>query len=123
MGDEQFEPDLRALRAATDEFPFDDVVRLLGDCHARSVLVSLHDNPTPTLEELADVVTATAASETGTIAAPSDRDQIRLRLYHSILPQLEDLGFITFDTAAKTVTDTDIPEAVSAALGVSDSEP
>ena len=123
MSDEQFEPDLRALRVAADEFPFDDVVRLLGDCHTRSVLVYLHDSPAPSLEELADVVAAAAASETGTIAAPSDRDRIRLRLYHSILPRLEDLGFITFDTAAKTVTDTDIPEAVSAALGVTDSEP
>ncbi|ELZ23924.1 DUF7344 domain-containing protein [Natrinema limicola] len=123
MGDESFEPDLRALRAAADELPFDDVVRLLGDRHARPVLVYLHDHPAPTLEELADVVAAADASETGTIAAPSDRDRIRLRLYHSILPRLEDLGFITFDTAAKTVTDTDIPESVSAALGETDSEP
>jgi len=123
MGDESFEPDLRALRAAADEVPFDDVVRLLGDRHTRTVLVSLHDNPAPTLEELADVVTANAASETGAIAAPSDRDRIQLRLYHSILPRLAELGFIAFDTETKTVTETDIPDAVSDALGVTDTEP
>lgn len=123
MGDESFEPDLRALRAAADEFPFDDVVRLLGDRHTRTVLVSLHDNPAPTLEELADVVTANAASETGAIAAPSDRDRIQLRLYHVILPHLEELGFLAFDTETKAVTETDIPDAVSDALGVTDTEP
>jgi len=122
MGDEQFDTDLRALRAAAGDFPFDDVVRLLGDRHTRYVLLALHDDPAPTLEELADVVAATAASETGTIAAPSDRDRIRLWLYHAILPRLADLGFITFDSDAKAVTDTDIPAAVSDALGVADAE-
>ncbi|MFD1564721.1 hypothetical protein ACFR99_14360 [Haloarchaeobius amylolyticus] len=122
MGDEQFDPNLRALHAAADDFPFDDIVRLLGDRHTRYVLVSLHDDPTPTLEELADVVAATDASETGTIAAPSDRDRIRLWLYHAILPRLADLGFIAFDSDAKAVTDTDIPAAVSDALGVTDPE-
>jgi len=122
MGDEQFDLDLRALRAAADELPFDDVVRLLGDCHSRSVLVYLHDHPAPTLEELADVVAATAASETGTIAEPSDRDRIRLWLYHATLPRLEDLEFIAFDTETKAVTDTDVPAAVTAALGVTDPE-
>jgi len=122
MGDEQFEPDLRALHAAADELPLDDVVRLLGNPHTRSVLVSLHDNPAATLEELADIVAAKDASETGTITAPSDRHRIRLWLYHSILPRLEDLGFIAFDTETKAVTDTDIPDAVSDALGVTDPE-
>lgn len=122
MSDEQFEPDLRALRAAADEFPFDDVVRLLGDRHTRAVLVYLHDHPAPTLEELADVVTAKVASETGAIAAPSDREQIQLRLYHAILPRLAELGFIAFDTETKAVSETDIPDAVSDALGVTDTE-
>jgi len=122
MGDEQFEPDLYALREAADEFPFDDVVRLLGDRHTRAVLVYLHDHPAPTLKELADVVTAKVASETGAIAAPSDREQIQLRLYHAILPRLAELGFIAFDTETKAVSETDIPDAVSDALGVTDTE-
>ena len=122
MGDEQFEPDLRPLRDAADELPFDDVVRLLGDRNTRVVLVSLHDHPTPTLEELADVVAATEASETATIAEPADRDRIRLRLYHAILPRLDELGFIAFDPETTAVTDTDVPDAVSAALGVTDPE-
>jgi len=123
MGNEQFEPDLRALRAAADELPFDDVVRLLGNRHARSVLVYLHDTPTPTLEELADVVAAKDASETGAIATPSDRDRIQLQLYHAILPRLEELEFVAFDTETKAVTETDIPDAVSDALGIPDPDP
>lgn len=123
MGDEQFEPDPFALRAAADDLPFDDVVRLLGDRHARHVLVYLHDNPAPTLEELADVVTARDASMEGTVAGPSHRDRNQLWLYHAILPRLEDMGFIAFDTETKTVTDTAIPDAVSDALGVTESDP
>ena len=120
MGDEQFAFDPFALRAAADDLPFDDVVRLLGDRHARYALVALHDTPDSTLEELADVVTATDASAAGTIATPSDRDRIRLWLYHAILPRLEELGFLTFDTETRTVTDIDVPPAITDALGVAD---
>ncbi|QLG47435.1 DUF7344 domain-containing protein [Natrinema halophilum] len=123
MDDEQFEPDLFALRAAADELPVDDVLRLFADRHARYAVVYLIDNPTPTLEDLADVIAAKDATNESTIAAPADRNQIRTHLYHAILPRIEALGFITFETETNAVTGTDIPNAVADALGVTDRPP
>ncbi|MDS0474482.1 hypothetical protein [Natrinema sp. 1APR25-10V2] len=120
MGDERFAPDPFALRAAAGELPVDDVFRLLTDRHARYAIVYLHDHSTATLEELADIVTATDASVEGTLAGPADRDPIRTRLYHLTLPRLEELGFVAFDAERKVVTDADIPTAVTDAMGVTD---
>lgn len=123
MGKKRIEPDLVTLQAAADELPVDRVVRLLADPAARYAIVLLHDEPTRTLEELADVVTGKTASVEGTIATPADRDRVRIRLYHVILPRLDTLGFAAFDADAKAVTDADIPDAVTDALGVTDSSP
>ncbi|WP_254763740.1 DUF7344 domain-containing protein [Natrinema marinum] len=121
MSGERFDPDPFVLRAAAGELPVDDVLRLLTDRYARYAIVYLHDHPTVTLEELADVVVATDASVRGSIAEPSDRDPIRTQLYHVILPRLEALGFVAFDAEANAVTDAEIPTAVTDALGVTES--
>lgn len=123
MGDDEFEPDPFALEAAAGELPVDDVFRLLADRHARYALIYLHDNPTPTLEELADVLAAKDASVRATIATPADRNPIRILLYHAILPRIDALGFIAFDAETNAVTDADIPTAVTDAMGVTDSAP
>ncbi|AFO58220.1 hypothetical protein [Natrinema sp. J7-2] len=120
MGNDHVTPDLFALRTAADDVPIDDVIRLLGTFHARNALIYLSDHSTVTVDELADVLAAAAASTDETIATPSDRDRIRLRLYHAVLPRLADLEFITFDTETNTVTETSIPDAVTAALRVDD---
>lgn len=118
MGSDHFVPDLIALREATGEIPVDDVIRLFGDRHARNALIYLHDHPTATLGELADALAAAAASSDETIAAPSERERIRVRLYHEILPRLDDLGFVAFDWETNAVTETTIPPAVSNSLGI-----
>ncbi|QLK25639.1 hypothetical protein HYG81_16380 [Natrinema zhouii] len=123
MGDEKFEPDPGALKAAAGELPIDDVFRLLADRHARYALVYLHDNPSPPIDELADVLAGKDASVEGTITTPIDHNRIRIRLYHSVLPRIEAVGFISFDAETNAVTDTDIPTAVTDALGVTDSSP
>ncbi|WP_226482928.1 DUF7344 domain-containing protein [Natrinema amylolyticum] len=120
MGNDYVTPDLFALRSAADDVPVDDVIRLFGNVHARNALVYLHDHPTVAVDELADVLAAAAASSDETIATPSDRDRIRIRLYHVILPQLAELEFITFDSETNTVTETSIPDAVTTALGFDD---
>lgn len=120
MGNEQFDPDPFALHTATGELPADDVLRLFADRRARYAVVYLADHPTPTLEELANVIAAKDASVEGTIATPADRDRVRIRLYHAILPKLESLGFITYDGETNAVTETDIPPVVIDALGVTD---
>ncbi|WP_226041039.1 hypothetical protein [Natrinema sp. DC36] len=123
MGDHEFELDPFALDAAAGELPVDDVFQLLADRHARYALLYLYDNPTPTIEELADVLAAKDASVQATIARPADRNPIRIRLYHAILPRIDALGFITFDAETNAVTDADIPTAVIDAMGVTDSSP
>lgn len=123
MGDHEFEPDPFALEAAAGELPVDDVFRLLADRHARYALIYLHDNPTSTIEELADVLAAKDASVRATIATPADRNPIRIRLYHSILPRIDALGFIAFDAETNAVTGADIPTAVTDAMGVTESSP
>lgn len=118
MADERFEPDLLALESAAAEVPVDDVIRLLGEPTARTALVYCYDQRTPTLEELADAVAGAAACADETIATPADRDRIRIRLYHSILPRLNDLEFVAVDYEANTVTETTIPDPVVAYLGI-----
>lgn len=120
MGNDHFTPDLLALQAAADEIPVDDVIRLLGDRDARNAVVYLRDHRTATLEELADVLAAVAAGSDGRIAEQSDRERIRIRLYHVILPQLDELGFIAFDSERNTVSETTIPEPVTDYLGIDD---
>ncbi|PGF15025.1 hypothetical protein CP556_02040 [Natrinema sp. CBA1119] len=123
MGNDEFEPDPFALDTAAGELPVDDVFRLLADRHARYALIYLHDNPTPTVEELADVLAAKDASDRATIATPADRNPIRIRLYHAILPRIDALGFIAFDSGTNAVTDAAIPTAVTDAMGVTDPPP
>lgn len=118
MGNDHFTPDLFALHEAAGEIPVDDVIRLFGNRHARNAVVYLHDHQTATLEELADALAAAAASTDETIATPSDRERIRIRLYHVTLPQLDELGFVTFDSEANAVTETTIPDPVIDYLGI-----
>lgn len=120
MGNDTATLDLFALRTQSEEIPVDEVVRVLGNFHARNTIVYLHDHPTATLDELADALTAAAASADETIATTSDRDRILIRLHHDILPRLADLEFIVFDSETTIVTETRIPDPVVAALGIDD---
>ncbi|MDF9746693.1 DUF7344 domain-containing protein [Natrinema salsiterrestre] len=118
MGNDNATLELFALQTASDAVPVDEVIRLLANVHARNAVVYLHDHPAATLDELADALTAAAASADETIATPSDRDRVLIRLHHDILPRLADLDFIEFDSETNTVTETRIPDAVVAALGI-----
>lgn len=112
MRDDRAELDPFALSSAVDGRPVDDVFRLLASSTARSTIVYCHQQPRPTLEELADVVAGVTASAEGSIASPVDRDRIRIRLYHETLPRLEDMGLLAFDRESGTVTETSIPESI-----------
>lgn len=112
MGDDRTELDPFALSSAVDGRSVDDVFRLLASPTARATIVYCHQQPRPTLEELADVVAGATASAEGTIASPADRDRIRVRLTHETLPRLEDMGLLAFDRESGAVTETSIPESV-----------
>lgn len=112
MGDDRAELDPFALSSAVDGRSVDDVFRLLASPIARAAIVYCHQQPRPTLAELADVVAGVTASVEGTIASPADRDRLRIRLYHETLPRLEDMGLVAFDRESGAVTETSIPESV-----------
>ncbi|PCR90157.1 DUF7344 domain-containing protein [Natrinema ejinorense] len=120
MGNDHNMPDISALQSATSEIPVDDVIRTLGDRHARNAIIYLHDHPRATFDELADVLAASEASDDDTISTPADRERIRIQLYHAILPRLAEVGFVRFDSETNTVTDTTIPKPVVDALGIGD---
>lgn len=110
---------IRELAAAEDDVPINDVFRALSNHHVRYVLYYLHGLDSDTelsLAHLADVATAWHATETGTVATAEDRDRIRIHLYHAVLPKLDDLGYLTFDTDTNTITDVEIPPFVESVL-------
>ncbi|AGB32135.1 hypothetical protein C488_07622 [Natrinema pellirubrum DSM 15624] len=112
MGGDRAELDPFALSSAVDDRPVDDVFRLLASPTARATIVYCHQQPSPAVEELADVIAGVAASADGTIASPADRDRIRIQLYHETLPRLEDMGLLAFDRESGDVTETSIPESI-----------
>ncbi len=112
MDDDRVELDPLALSSAVDGRPIDDVFRLLASPIARATIVYCHQQPRPTLAELADVIAGVTASAEGTIASPADRDRIRIRLYHETLPRLEDMELLAFDEESGAVTETSIPESI-----------
>lgn len=101
-----------------DEQSLDEILSLLSHQYVRYTLIYLSDHPTTTLDQLADVLTGLEAMETGTIAQTTDRERIRLRLYHSDLPRLDAAGYIDFDTETQTVTTVSIPPVVQSLLGI-----
>lgn len=112
MGDDRTELDPFALSSSVEELPVDDVFRLLASPTARATIVYCHQQPRPTLEELADVTAGVTASAEGTIASPADRDRIRIRLYHETLPRLKDMELLAFDEESGVVTEASIPESI-----------
>ncbi|OLZ41090.1 hypothetical protein A6E15_08860 [Natrinema saccharevitans] len=112
MRDDRTELEANALSSAVDGLSVDEVFRLLASPIARATIVYCHQQPQPTLEELADVVAGVTASDEGTIASPADRDRIRVRLYHETLPRLEDMELLAFERKSGDVTETAIPESI-----------
>ncbi|THE65508.1 hypothetical protein D8Y22_07280 [Salinadaptatus halalkaliphilus] len=104
--------------AAAIDRPVDELLQLLADRCARSTIVYLFSEPETTLEQLAAIVAADHASETETIATEIDYELARTQLYHSTLPRLDDLGLLAFHPSDGTISETDIPLAIYAVLGV-----
>lgn len=94
----------------------DRVLRTLANPLARHTLRYVDAHPETTLEEVADAAAGFEAAETETLVTPGSHDRIRISLYHAVLPRLDELGFVRFDSADKTVQRGDIPEDVAPLL-------
>lgn len=96
-------PDCRAL-ADQDGLPVEELVRTFSDPVARYAVSYLASVESASLDELADVVTGWANAESDGVASATDRDRLRLELYHVYLPKLADLDVVAFDPDDRTAT-------------------
>ena len=109
---------LESLRDADVDLSVDEILHLLSKHEVRVVIAFLYTQPDTTVDELAAILTATAAAETGTIGTESDYENARIRLHHDLLPRLDDCGFLKFVPETGTITETDILEPVYDCLGL-----
>lgn len=96
----------------SSDVPLDDILRALAQPRIRYTLCYLQEEPEPTVEQLADVITGIEASLEDTIAMPDDHERVRLHCHHAVIPALEELGFVTYDADSGTVTKETIPTEI-----------
>lgn len=108
------------------EIPFTELdvsdreLRALADPLARHTLRYIGSHSAATLEEVADAVAGFEAAETETLVTAGSRDRFGVRLYHMVLPRLDELGFVRFDPADRKVERGDIPEDIAPLLELAD---
>lgn len=118
MDDDRTGIDLGTLRELEGEASIDEMLSVLSDPHARYTLYYLSDESTASLEELAAVVTGLEAQTTDAVATAADEEAVRTRLYHLVLPELDDHGFVAFDADEQTVTAAETPPWVASFVGL-----
>jgi len=96
----------------------DEVADLLSDPHNRYVLRYLHEHRTAKLEELVDAVFGAEVAASDRIATPATREPVRSSICNTVLPKLDELGYVDFDPSAQTVTRTAVPQEVFSVIGV-----
>lgn len=116
MDDDWLVDFLNALEGLQADQAPDEVLELLSDRYIRYTLYYLSKDPTTSLDELADIIAGWEATETDAIITPADRERIRIRLYHVILPKLDDTGYLDFDTTDHTIKRSSVPSIVSTLL-------
>ena len=116
MDEERLRDVLEAVDTMESDASADVLLDVLSDRYARYVLCHLSAESTATLERLADTATGLEAAETGSIATPGDRDEIRVRLYHLVLPKLDAAGYIAFDSETRRVERAEIPAVLDELL-------
>jgi hypothetical protein len=95
-----------------------EVSDALSDPHSRYVIRYLHQHPTARLEELVDVVFGAEVAESDSIATPANREPVRFSLCNTVLPELDELGYVDFDPEDGTVARAAVPEEVFSAMGI-----
>jgi hypothetical protein len=98
----------------------DRAIRTLSNPLARHALRYIQDRPETTLDAVADAVAGFEAVDTESIVTTSDRDRLRVKLYHVVLPRLDDEGFVEFDRAARTVERAAVPPGATVVLHLGD---
>lgn len=109
------------LASLERELPLDDISVALADVRIRYTLYYLDAAGMTTLETLTDFLTGIDASVSGSVQTSSDWRHTRAALHHDVLPRLEDLGFVVYESKTETITATGWPAAVTRLLQIADS--
>ena len=96
----------------------EEVAEVLSDPYSRYVLRYLHEHRSAKLEELVDAVFGAEVADSDRIATPATREPVRSSICNSVLPELDDVGYVDFDPENQTVTRADIPQEAFSAMGV-----
>lgn len=108
-------PDVDAV-GTEDGIAVGDVVEVLSAPIPRYTVRYLLEAETATLEELADVVTGWENADTGAVASKTDRDRLRIDLYHVHLPRLDAMDVVAFDPTEKTASLAAAPDTIEPIL-------
>ena len=109
-----------SVTVGADNLRSDETLSVLSKAHNRYVLRYLYQVKRATLDEITDAVCGAQAAADDTIVTGDQRQEIHISLYHVTLPRLADVGYIEYDPASKTVTETDIPQSAVSVLDVSE---
>lgn len=90
--EESSDGDLSGARPSTDE-----LYQALAAEPRRRILSHLLEQPTTSVDEMADVLTGWRAIEENEVVGPDVRERTYSRLHHVDLPMLEDVGLLTYD--------------------------
>jgi len=96
----------------------EEVAEVLSDPYSRYVLRYLHEHRSAKLEELVDAVFGAEVAASDRIATPATREPVRSSICNTVLPKLDELGYVDFDPSAQTVTRTAVPQEVFSVIGV-----
>ena len=118
MDRDDTENTLDILHLLEDGHSRSEMYDVLAVAYSRSVLTVLLDRSTVQFDELAEHVAGIEAMETGEIVTPTTYETIRIRLYHSVLPKLDEVGYIDFDIGDRTITSATIPKEVRTLLSI-----
>jgi hypothetical protein len=96
----------------------DDALGALSNPHTRYALRYLREHRRATVDEVVDAVAGAEAAATGAVTGSERRAEVRLSLHHVVLPKLDALGYVAFDSGDGTVERTGVPSAVYDILDV-----
>ncbi|MEY7847677.1 hypothetical protein AB7C87_00515 [Natrarchaeobius sp. A-rgal3] len=110
------------LESADIDLSAEEILRLISNEAVRTTIRYLQGRSETTLEQLAAIVAAVTATETGAIATEIDYETARTSLYHATLPRLDHYGFLAFHPDDGTVDDVSIPPVIYSCLEIERSE-
>lgn len=100
----------KTLSAADGGHTVSEFLEMIGSKRRRYVLYALQEKKEATFEEIIERVATWETETTSEELDEQTKQNIRINLYHSHLPKLEDSGIIKFDYQSGTISLRDLPD-------------